>query len=203
METWVLPAILGLGLAAATGLRTFLPLLILAVAGRFGLFGTTLNAHAAWLGSTPALVALGVATVIELAADKIPAVDNLLSMVGTVSRPIAGAVAAGAVFSQADPVTAAIAGLIIGAPTAFAFHSVQSGARFVSTTATAGLANPVISVVEDIAAIFVTILALAAPILAAITVIALLFGLLRLRGLFRPRQTVAAAAPPPPPDPAA
>ena len=45
MQTWVLPALLGLGLAAATGLRTFLPLLMLAVVARFGWFGVGLNPH--------------------------------------------------------------------------------------------------------------------------------------------------------------
>jgi len=34
MESWILPALLGLGLAASTGLKTFLPLLMLAAAER-------------------------------------------------------------------------------------------------------------------------------------------------------------------------
>ena len=42
METWILPALLGVGLAAATGFRTFLPLLMLGLAARFQLFGTDL-----------------------------------------------------------------------------------------------------------------------------------------------------------------
>jgi hypothetical protein len=54
LQTWVLPVLLGLGLASATGLRTFLPLLMLAVAARFGLFGVTLNDHlAGWVRSPP------------------------------------------------------------------------------------------------------------------------------------------------------
>jgi hypothetical protein len=46
---YILPVFLGLGLSAATGLRTFLPLLILAVAAHFHLFGTSLNPQADWL----------------------------------------------------------------------------------------------------------------------------------------------------------
>ena len=42
LQTWVLPALLGLGLASATGLRTFLPLLMLALAARFEMFGVRL-----------------------------------------------------------------------------------------------------------------------------------------------------------------
>lgn len=174
METWFLPAFLGLGLAAATGLRTFLPLLMLAGCVRLGLFGITINPHVAWLGSTPMLVGLAVATVVELAADKIPIVDHGLSAIGTVTRPLAGALAAGAVFSHVDPATAAIAGLVIGAPTALAFHGVQSSARLASTTTTAGLANPLLSVFEDVASGLLAAIAIAAPVIAVVVVAALL-----------------------------
>src|SRR5579864_6536792 len=101
MQVWVLPALMGLGLAAATGLRTFLPLLLLAAVARLGLFGVSINPHVGWLGSTAALVALGVATVVELVGDKVPMVDHALSALGTVTRPLAGVLAAGAVFSHA------------------------------------------------------------------------------------------------------
>ncbi|HEY2753135.1 DUF4126 domain-containing protein [Phenylobacterium sp.] len=175
MEVWVLPALMGLGLAAATGLRTFLPLLVLAAVARMGLFGVTINPHVAWLGSTHALVALGVATVVELAADKIPLVDHALSGVGVVTRPLAGVLAAGAVFSHVDPAMAAVAGLIVGAPTALAFHAAQAGTRVVSTTTTAGLGNPIVSLVEDAVSAILSLLAILAPVLAALAVAALLF----------------------------
>src|SRR5690606_10520198 len=120
LQTWVLPALLGLGLASATGLRTFLPLLMLAIAARFGLFGITLNEHMSWLVSIPAIAALGVAAVVEFAGDKIPVLDHGLSVLGGFTRPVAGAIAAGSVFAGLDPTTAAIAGVIVGAPTALA-----------------------------------------------------------------------------------
>src|SRR5688500_11478023 len=103
METWVLPALLGLGLAASAGLKTFVPLLVMAIAARFQLFGVELSGAFAWLGSWAALAALSVATLAEVAADKIPFVDNALSLVGTVARPVAGALAAAAAFSGLDP----------------------------------------------------------------------------------------------------
>ena len=178
LETWVLPAFLGLGLAAATGLRTFLPLLMLAGCVRLGLFGISINPQVAWLGSTPMLVGLAVATVAELAADKIPIVDHGLSAVGTVTRPLAGALAAGAVFAHADPAVAAIAGLIIGVPTALAFHSVQSTTRVASTAATAGIGNPVLSAAEDVGSALLAAVAIVAPVIAVALVAGLLgFGL--------------------------
>jgi len=170
MQSWVLPIFLGLGLAAASGLRTFLPLLMLAAVTRFNLFGVSLNEHFAWLGSDLSLIALGIATVVELGADKIPVLDHALSAVGTVTRPMAGALAAGAVLSHSDPAVAVLAGLIIGAPTAFAVHTAQSSARVVSTTTTAGMANPLVSLVEDMTSAFTAAVALVAPIAAPIVV---------------------------------
>ena len=63
-QVWVIPALLGLGLAASTGLRTFLPLLMLALAARFGWFGVELNDQMQWLHSDAAVAALGVAGII-------------------------------------------------------------------------------------------------------------------------------------------
>jgi len=191
METWILPALLGVGLAAATGFRTFLPLLMLGLAAKYQLFGVELADAMGWLDSTPALIALGIATVVELAADKIPAVDHFLSAIGTVIRPIAGAVAAGAAFAHFDPMVAAIAGLIIGAPTALAFHAAQASTRVVSTGTTLGLANPFISAAEDLAAVFTTLLAFLAPVLVPLLLAVMLFALWRLWSFVRRRRPAA------------
>jgi len=171
METWILPALLGLGLAASAGLKTFVPLLVMAAAARFHLFGLELSGPFAWLASNAALVVLSMATVAELAADKIPLVDHALSLFGTVARPAAGALAAAAAFSSLDPTTAAVAGLIIGAPTALAVHTAQASTRVASTATTGGLANPALSLVEDVAAFGGSILALAAPLLVPVVLL--------------------------------
>jgi Domain of unknown function (DUF4126) len=161
METWVLPALLGLGLSVSAGLKTFVPLLVLSVAARLHLFGIELSGAFAWLESTAALVALSVATIAELAADKIPLVDHVLSLAGTFVRPAAGALAAAAAFSHLDPTTAAVAGLIVGAPTALAVHSVQATTR----------ANPLFSVAEDAASFGAAILAVAVPVLVPVALL--------------------------------
>jgi hypothetical protein len=179
METWVLPALLGFGLAASAGLKTFVPLLMMAVAARFHLFGIELSDSFAWLGSWAALATLSVATLVEITADKIPLVDHALSVFGTVARPAAGALAAAAAFSSLDPTTAAVAGLIVGAPTALAVHSAQATTRVASTAATGGLANPGVSLAEDFAAFGAAVLALAAPLL--VPVVFLVVGLVTWR----------------------
>ncbi|MGW6377656.1 DUF4126 domain-containing protein [Rhodococcus sp. NPDC055112] len=187
METWLLPALLGLGLAAATGLRTFLPLLMLSAAAHFELFGISLGESFAWVGSTGALVALAVATAVELVADLIPLVDNALGVFGTFTRPIAAAIAAGAVFTDLGPTGAVIAGIIVGAPTALAFSAAQTGTRAASTAGTAGLANPVISVVEDVLSFVMVLVAFVLPLLIPVLLAVLLWfawkGVRRVRAL--------------------
>lgn len=176
IAAYVLPAFLGVGLAASCGLRTFLPLLMLALAAHFHAFGVSLNPALAWLASPAALIALGLAAAVELVADKIPLVDHLLALVGTVTRPIAGVIAASAALSHMDPTTAAVAGLILGAPTALAVHSAQTATRAVSTATTAGLANPFLSIFEEFLAAGNAILAMVAPIVVPVVLLLALGG---------------------------
>ncbi|MEV0109503.1 DUF4126 domain-containing protein [Nocardia sp. NPDC050799] len=192
MSSWVLPAFLGLGLAAACGFRAFLPLLMLSAAAHFGVLGLDLNESFAWIGSTGALLALSVAAAAEILADLIPFVDNALSLIGNISGPIAGAIAAGSVFEAADPATAAIAGIIVGAPTALTFSATQTGVRAAGTATTGGIANPVISVVEDVLAFVLVALAIVLPILVPIMLGALLFIAWRAMRRFRRRKPASA-----------
>jgi hypothetical protein len=187
-QTWVLPVLLGLGLASATGLRTFLPLLMLAGAARFGLFGIELNGAMEWISSDVAIIALGLAAVVEFAGDKIPVIDNALSAMGLVTRPVAGAIAAGSVFAGVDPTAAAIAGLIVGAPAALAFNAAQGGTRAASTVTTAGVANPFLSLVEDVLAFFTVILAFLAPILVPVLLVILALAVVSIARRLRRRN---------------
>jgi len=193
LQTWILPALLGLGLASATGLRTFLPLLMLAMAARFEMFGVRLIDQMDWLVSWPAIAALSTAAVAEFAGDKIPAVDHALNAVGYVSRPVAGALAAGSVFWAVDPAAAAIAGLIVGAPAALAFNAAQTGVRVGSTATTGGLGNPVVSMIEDVLAFLTVIVAFLAPILIPIVLIGLAVVVFRLARRIRDRDRRAPA----------
>ena len=193
LQVWVLPALLGLGLASATGLRTFLPLLMLALAARFELFGVRLIDQMDWLVSWPAIAALATATVAEFAGDKIPAVDHALNAIGYVTRPVAGAVAAGSVFWAVDPAAAAIAGIIVGAPAALAFNAAQTGARVGSTATTGGLGNPVVSLIEDVLAVLTVIVAFLAPVIVPVLLIVLAIVVFRLARRLRDGRATRAA----------
>lgn len=188
LQAWVLPALLGLGLASATGLRTFLPLLMLALAARFELFGVRLIDQMDWLGSWAAIAALAVATAAEFAGDKIPAVDHALNAVGYVTRPVAGAVAAGSVFWAVDPTLAAVAGLIVGAPAALAFNAAQTGVRVGSTATTGGLGNPVVSFIEDVLSFLTVLVAFVLPVLIPVVLVVLAIVVFRLARRIRERR---------------
>lgn len=172
---------LGLALAASTGLNTFLPLLMLAVASHFKLVdaNTVLSGHFAWIASPPALTALSLATIAEIAGDKIPVVDHFLDTIGTFARPAVGAFAAASVFNG-DPTTSALAGIVVGAPLAFGFHAAKAGTRAASTTTTFGIGNPILSTLEDIAAVALTAIGLAFPWLVPVVLLAIAFIMWRL-----------------------
>lgn len=188
-------ALLGLGLAASCGLNTFLPLLMLAGAAHFHLFGVQLNGSFAWLASDVALIALGVAAVIEIVGDKIPAVDHALDVIGTIARPAAGTLGAAAVFKNVDPTYAALAGLIIGAPMAFGFHAAKAGARATSSASTFGLANPFLSLIEDIFAVGLTLISFLVPFLVPVILLVAIWLMWRIFKTVRARLPQRASTP--------
>lgn len=171
----LLQVLLGLSLASAAGLRAFLPLLVLAVASRFGI--AHVGGPFAWLHSDRSIAVLTVAAIAEILADKIPVLDHALDVMQTVIRPVAGALAVAGTQAHLDPTTAAVLGLILGAPLAAGFHLVKGATRVASTATTAGIANPFLSLTEDTSALALSLLALWMPILAFLLVlIAIFFG---------------------------
>jgi len=64
-----------------------------------------------------------------------------------------------------DPLIAVVLGSAVGAPTALVPHAAKSVLRAASTTLTAGLANPVLSLIEDAISILTFVLAVLTPLL--------------------------------------
>jgi hypothetical protein len=176
--TWLPTIALAIALAASAGLRAWLPLLATGVLARFDVL--QLGESFAFLESTPALVLFGVATVLEIAADKVPVLDHGLDVVSTVLRPAAGALlTAGVMWQVNDPMWAAGLGIVLGAPIAAAPHFAKSATRVASTTTTGGLANPIVSLLEDLASAFMIVLAVLLPILAVILLGVVAFFIVR------------------------
>ena len=182
---------MGFGLAATVGLRTFLPLLAAGLLARFGY--VDLGSSFEWMAKTPALIVFGSAVVFEILADKVPGLDHALHFVETFVKPVAGTLVAASLFTNLDPMTAVVLGLVGGGTIAGAVHVAKGTTRAASTVLTGGLGNPVLSIFDDVLAVGGIILAVLAPIVAAIIVIVLVIGVLR---LVTKRRRQAAASPP-------
>jgi hypothetical protein len=161
---------LAIGLSASAGLRAWLPLLVTGALARAGVI--PVGESFAFLGSTPALLLFGTATLVELLGDKVPFIDHTLDAASTFVRPAAGVLLAASVMWQVhNPLWALVLGLIVGAPAAAIPHVVKSGTRAASTFATGGLANPVLSIAEDIFAGALVVLSVVVPLFAAALVL--------------------------------
>lgn len=176
MIAWQL--MMGVGLAASAGLRAFLPLLVVGIAGRLEL--VELGERFGWMASTPALTVFAVAVVAEILGDKFPVVDHVLDVGGTVARPIAGALVAAAPITTLEPLTAVVIGVILGGAVAGSVHTAKSSARLLSTGTTAGIANPLLSVGEDAASLGGAVISLVLPVVTFTLAIGALFVLFRM-----------------------
>jgi uncharacterized protein DUF4126 len=165
---------LGIGLAAATGFRLFLPLLVLSVAAWTG--HVNLNESFAWLGTPTAVLMLGTAAIVEVAAFYIPGVDNLLDTLATPGAVVAGTIASAAVMTDVPPMVKWTAAVIAGGGVAGITQGLTAMLRAKSTVFTGGLGNSAVATAELGGATLISILALAAPV-AALVLVVLFFWL--------------------------
>ena len=172
----------GLGLAAACGFRVFVPLLAMGVAVRTG--HLAVSPGFSWVGGEAALIAFGVATVLEVAGYYVPWVDNLLDTVATPTAVIAGMLAAASVMTHMDPWLRWTVAVLAGGGVATAVQSVTVAGRQLSSLTTLGLGNPILATLETASSAILAVLSLLLPILALLLV-ALLFVLAVRWVLFR------------------
>jgi len=160
------------GLAAATGLNAYLPLLIVGLLARYT---DVITLRSPWnlLENAWVLVVLAVLLAIEMTVDKIPAADTANDVIQTVVRPAAGAIlfaASNNVITDVSPVLAMICGLLA----ASSVHAAKATFRPVVTATTGGIGNPVVSTAEDVVSGATTLTALFLPVLMTIIIIVLL-----------------------------
>jgi hypothetical protein len=183
---------LAIALAACAGLRAWLPLLMAGVLSRAGMLN--LGTAFGFLSTNKALALFALATAIEVVGDKIPAVDHALDALSTVLRPAAGAMLAASVFGRiTDPVESAALGLAVGGPVALVPHAGKTALRAASSAFTAGLANPALSIAEDVATVALFLMAVLVPVAVASALLVAAFLLVR-RFLSRPRAGAAITA---------
>jgi len=181
----VLEALTGTGLAVAAGLNAYIPLLLLGLAGRFTDV-VQLPADWAWLENEWVLGILAVLLVIEVVADKIPAVDSINDWLQTIVRPAAGGIVFGSgsgaqtvavtdpeAFLASQQWVPIAAGVVI----ALVVHGLKMAARPAANALTGGAAAPVLSTVEDIGAVGFSILAIVVPVLVVVALLGLVIAL--------------------------
>lgn len=183
---FVIAILIGIGLSATVGFRIFTPLLITSLAERASM--VTLAEGFSWIGSTPALVAFLVATILEIMGSYIPVVDQLLKMLATPVAIIAGILLTASFIGHMEPLLTWSIAIIAGGSTASISQLTATSIKGTSTIATGGLGNIFVSIGEGAIAIVMSLVSIFMPFLAAVFVIVLfitfVFGVNRLRKSF-------------------
>lgn len=197
----MLEVLTGAGLAAAAGLNAYIPLLVMGLAARFDWIG--LPSGWTWLSNEWVLVIIGLLFVVEVVADKVPAVDSVNDWIQTVVRPASGGIVfAGGIGTETVAVddpgsffsTGAWVPIVIGIVLALVVHLAKMAVRPIANLGTAGVAAPVLSTAEDGASLLMVVFALVAPILVLIGLALMVLGfVLLVRAMRRRRQARAAA----------
>ena len=168
------------GLSASAGLNAYIPLLAVALLGRFT---NLIELNQPWDGLTSWWVigTLFVLSIVEFFADKVPAVNHVNDIIQTFVRPAAGAVlfaASAKVISDVHPIFAMVLGVLV----AGSVHAVKSLAvRPAVTATTGGTANTPVSVAEDVVSTLLSVISIVVPylvILMAILVVSWLIWLM-------------------------
>ncbi len=158
---------LGISLAAATGFRVFLPLVVMGLGAREGLL--PISSGFDWVTTWPALVMLTVASVVEIAAYYVPVLDNLLDSLAAPTAVGAGIVATAAVLGpgfDASPMLKWALAIIGGGGAAAVTQSATTVLRGKSTLVTAGAGNHIVATGEIVGALGLSLLAVVFPYVA-------------------------------------
>jgi len=162
------------GLSASAGLNAYIPLLVVALLAKFTNTITLVSPFDA-LESWWTIGVLIVLSVVEIVADKVPAVDHVNDIVQSVIRPVAGAIifaASANIITDISPVLSLICGLLV----AGSVHATKAlVVRPAVNVSTAGVGAPVVSTAEDASAVAISVLSVVAPILMVILVFLLIW----------------------------
>ena len=183
----IISVFLGIGLAASVGFRVFLPLFALSLAAYFGVW--ELNESWLWIGSTAALVTLGVATLVEIFGYYIPYLDNLLDSIAVPLAAVAGTAVMVSTLADLSPEITWVLAIIAGGGTAAAISGASGATRLTSTATTAGFANPLVSTVETGTSIIMSIFSIFLPVVAFILVLVIVYIIFRVYKKIKPTKT--------------
>ena len=176
---------LGLGLGA--GVNAYATLLVFGLLARWRpmMFKSEM---AAFFSSTPVLIVIAVLYFVEFLADKVPAIDHAWDVIHTFIRPAAGALVGWAATSQDVPKGVVIIASVLAGGAALTTHTAKATLRAASTATTAGVANPLLSIVEDLFAFVNAIIAILLPWIVAVVVVLVTIYFLQLSRRYRKRD---------------
>lgn len=160
----ILGVLAGIGLSAACGFRVFVPMLVAGIAIRAGALQAADGFL--WLGSTPALLALSVATVLEVGAYYIPGLDHLLDTIATPAAVVAGTIVTASFVTDVEPWFRWTLAAIAGGGAAAVVQGATVVVRGASGLTTFGLANPLVATAELIGACVTAVLSVVVPVIA-------------------------------------
>jgi hypothetical protein len=178
---------LGVALAAAAGLRVFIPLLLASVAAHAGHFD--LSPGFAWLASWPALVTFAVAAVVEVAAYYLPGLDHALDVIMTPLALAAGVLLVVAPLGEISPLLRWSVAVVAGAGAAGITQAASALLRVKSTATTGGLGNPLVATTELGGSLMLSVLALLLPVLAVALLALMIWGCFAVGRKLRRRET--------------
>ena len=171
----MLPVSLIFTSGVASGVNSYLAVLVLGLLGRFG----HVAAIPAVLERPEVLAAAAVLYAGQFVAGKVPVLDSVWDVVHTPLRPVVGG-AIGAVLAQQAHVSpaAAIAGAALGGGSALASHVVKTGTRVGVNASPEPFSNIAASLLEDLGVAGLVSFAVYHPVAAAaVTAVALAAGI--------------------------
>jgi hypothetical protein len=137
------------GLAWASGLRLYIVMFLVGLAGHFHWFGWHLPPYLEVLAHPMVIGASGILVFVETFADKIPGLDSIWDAIHTFIRIPAGALlAAGAIGADDGAAWAVVAGLLGGTITA-GTHFMKAGSRAAINTSPEPVSNWAASFSEE------------------------------------------------------
>jgi hypothetical protein len=185
-STTIFSILLGIGLAASVGFRIFVPLFALSIASYYNVI--PLNDNWEWISGIPALITLGIATIVEIIAYLIPWLDNVLDTIAVPLAAVAGTAVVLSTAADLEPLVTWSLAIIAGGGTATAIKTSTSTTRLASNATTGGVANPIVSTVETGSSIIMAVLAFVAPVLAIIIVVIVLWLMFKVFKWFKPKK---------------
>lgn len=179
LQQYVVPCALGIGLAAACGLRVFLPLFVTSVLQHFHVVDFGTRAGFEWIGEWPAVVSFGLASVVEVLSYYIPVVDHFLDTIAIPLAAVAGTLVSASLLTDMPSLFTWSFAIIAGGGVAGAVSAGTATTRLASTATTAGLGNSIVATGETAGSLLISLLAWVVPLLVCALVVLLLVWVAR------------------------